>query len=241
MKIKTPTILALTLFACSAAALNAASVTIASTDGAYIRNANALNTPTETNFLVGQTTTASDHLRGLFTFDLTNSGVDFSQVTIDSVTITLTTSREDANSLNSDVALNLYELTQDYDRASTTWTVAETGTAWTKPGGTYDSNALLTTVSANPGAITTGSTITLSGQALIDVVSANASGSADFILKLADENYTNREIFFFANSGAGAPTITINYTAIPEASSFGLLGGALGLAILFLGRRFKRS
>ncbi|MDP0495097.1 MAG: DNRLRE domain-containing protein [Verrucomicrobiota bacterium JB024] len=240
MKITTPLKLALALIVTGAASLlQAETVTISSTDSVYIRA--EVNRNADEFMLVGQTTTQSDYLRGLFTFDLSSTGVDFSAVTINSVTITLTVGRGDASSLNSDVTLNLYNLTQDYTASSTTWSKATSSENWTTPGGTYDP-AVVANVAANPTTVTAGETITLSSTALNDLV-ANSDGSVDFLLKLATENASVREIFFFGRGGAteyAAPSITVNYT-IPEASNLGLLGGILLLAILLGKQRFRRQ
>jgi hypothetical protein len=157
------------------------------------------------------------------------------------VTITLTVSQADTNvnAYNGDVALNLYNLTQDYTAAATTWVKATSTENWTTPGGTYDST-VLATVDANPKTIVAGSTITFTSAALNDLV-ANSNGSVDFLLKLATENAALREIFFFGRglNGVDAPSITVNYT-IPEASNLGLLGGALLITFL-LSKRLRRS
>lgn len=234
----------LTLFASAIfSSAMADTLTINPTADAFIRaSQNASQTLNTTNviFLVGDTTTANDYLRGLLSFDLSSSALV--GATINSVTLTLKINSADASSAGQDVILNLYSLTNTFSEGTVTWTQRNGSSTWTTPGGDYGD--LLAGTTANAGTATAGQSVTFSGSDLTDYAISSVGGSLYLLIKLADEDTAQRNVFRFGTvNGTSAyyPVLTIDYTAavIPEPSTAALLGGlaVLGLAC----RRPRRS
>tara|TARA_R100000027_G_scaffold67677_1_gene67657 strand:- start:2451 stop:3158 length:708 start_codon:yes stop_codon:yes gene_type:complete len=183
--------------------------------------------------IVGQTTTSGDLLRGLLTFDLSDPLL--AGATINSVTLTLTVGKDDPTSTNGDVTLNLFELTTPYVYDEATWVKATDTTDWTTEGGDY--STLLASEDANPGTAPGGTEIDFTGSALDSYVQSSIGETIYLLTKLDVENNATRDIFFFVREGNSArPTLAIDYTPVPEPSSFALIAGFACLGGLALRR-----
>lgn len=246
---KTKLTIGLSLIAALAAGqLNAESLTLDTADFLTIRSGSS-NQNGNNVALIGQTPNpGGTSARGLLSFDFSNTGVDFSKVTVDKITITFTAARSD-NSADANVTLNLHELTQAFNPDQATWTDASTGTAWDAIGGTYNASVLAST-EANPGTIAGMDTISFSGSGL-DAVIMNAllsNSSVNLLLKLDVEDRIAREMFFLGRGKLDGtitppvPNITIEYTpTIPEAGDVAMIAGsAAALTVLFLRKRLRR-
>jgi len=242
MKTPTPTLRTLglsALVAFSAASLPAATLVLNPTADGYIR---ASQSPSATNntgniiFLVGDTTTDNDFLRGVLAFDL--SDPTLTGATINSATLTLVVQSSDTgDSENASVTLDLHELATSFDEASVSWT-----TPWTADGGDFGS--VLASTSANASTVQPEDSLDFAGSALTDSVSGSVGGSFYLLAKLASEDAV-RNIFRFGSidgNSAYRPTLTIDYTAavIPEPSAFALLGGLAALGFV-TGRRRRAA
>lgn len=196
---------------------------------------------THSQFIVGNTSAGAD-IRSLLSFNLS---VLPANATINSATLTLTTAAADATSSNTLVQLDLLSLTTAFTASQATWNNYATGSAWTTPGGDYNPT-ILSSLSLNPVTIpaNTASTFASSASLVSSLQSAyNASSSVELMVKLDNETGTTRNIFFFVGDGSTPtgtyrPSLTIDYTVVPEPSTAALLGGAFVVGVLV--RRRKR-
>jgi len=197
--------------------------------GDYIRSTQATtNYSTVGSMLVGETTTASDYLRGLLSFDL--SSIPTGAV-ITSVTLTLTGTQGEASTSTSST-VDLEQVTTTDNPSQTTWDKASSSTNWTTAGG--DFSTLLSSATGDPATFTAGSTMVFaSTTAFVDEVqTAVDDGTAlQLLAKFDVESNAAKNLFSFGQNslaGADAPILTIVYT-VPEPGVISLLlgGGAL--------------
>lgn len=179
--------------------------------------------------------TGANDVRVVFAFNLSAIGAQGS-ATIDSISLTLNHLTDASTS--GVVTIDLLPLTRSFDEATVTWNQYSTGNAWTTAGGDF-SGTLLSSTTGNPN-----STGTLNFASTANFVAAanSAFNAGDqtlyFIAKFRDESGTSRQIFQItsddniAQSITTRPTLTVNYTAVPEPSAAALLslaGVGLGL------------
>jgi hypothetical protein len=186
----------------------------------------------------GDTLTANDFLRSAVAFDLSNPLL--TGATINSATVTFTARENDADSQNTAITLNLHQLTSSFTNDGVTWTSRNGTDNWTIAGG--DFGGVLASASGNPRTIVAGNTMAFSSASLATAVDGAVGGTLNLLLKSDVENTTARNLFRFASTrnliGSPVhpgPTLTIDYTPIPEPSA-ALLGG-LGLLALLRRRR----
>jgi len=236
---------------CSAVALfiapctQAALITIeASTDG-YIRGSSTTSAGNFSNVSIILGETATENINSLMRFDL---GSLPANAIIDSVSLSFITVTADDQSLDQSVNFEIYQVLKPFSTGAT-WNTYTSSLAWQEKGGigaTDRSATLLSTVSVNPGLILTGTTITLDSSAAFIALVSNLSSAQQPLdlwlgLSAADVN-TGRHILQLASSenSVAGPTLSINYTVIPEPSaiSLGLMAGG---ALLLIRRRQKAS
>ena len=208
----------------------------------YIRVGNANdNFGTSNTMLVGRTSTG--RFNGLLRFDLTNltalgtEGVDY---TINSVTLTGTTTSSAGSGTNIDYSL--YEYGFDFVENVATWNDPDgdgnAGTGDTIAGGTFGPTALSTVTVAN--AATTLQSITFADSSAFQasISGALSGGSINLLLNL-DPN-ADRFLRFQQNDGTNADPfeLAVDVTIIPEPSTLALFG-LVGAAAL-VGYRRKR-
>ncbi|MDR1281957.1 MAG: DNRLRE domain-containing protein [Opitutaceae bacterium] len=215
-----------------------------------IRAAAAISS-TQDYLLIGQTTTANDYMRDLFSFSLPAITVpEDKTLTITSVSLVIAFDKNNATAAETYLTLALHRLTTSFD-STATWSNAHTdgstgAVSWTTAGGggDYDPAVLAhTDVLANSSADTL---YTWSGTDLTSVVNtAYASGDAsiNFLLKLANEGADNvRKVVQLksvdSTSSPAYPQLNITYElidkpapAVPEPSTSTLLLAGAGLAL----------
>lgn len=227
------------------ASVSADTLALNPTADAFIRaSQNASQTLNTTNvvFLVGDTTTATDYMRGLLTFDF--SSPLLAGATINSVTLTLKINSVDATSANQAVNINVYSLTGTFSEGTVTWANrSSSGTStWTTAGGDY--TTLLASTSANAATVTVNQSVAFAGTNLTSLVSNSIGSSASVLLKLDTEDTSLRNIFRFGSVNGTStlvPVLTIDYTpsAVPEPSTYALLGGVAVLGFVWFRRRSR--
>ena len=132
---------------------SAETLSLVSTGDGYIRasqDASGTNNSSNVLFLVGNTS-ATDEMRGLLQFDLSDDALI--GATINSVTLTLTIDGADASSVDGIDTLSLYQVTESFTEAAVTWTSRDGTNNWTNAGGTFDTPAL-TSTTADAGSAT---------------------------------------------------------------------------------------
>jgi hypothetical protein len=198
----------------------------------YIRSDQATsNFGGQTSFIAGNVVSGAD-LHGLISFDLSLIPAGS---TINSVSLTLFRN-QDATSQSVSVQLDLLALTQPFTETGATWNTYNGTNAWTTPGGDYNPT-VLSSFSANPASASSFQTFATSASFVTASQAAvNGSQPLYLIVKLDDETGLNRHIFNFSsddNASLGQrPSLTIDYTPVPEASTALLaLIGAFGLGM----------
>lgn len=210
--------------------INAATLSLSATDGAYIR-ASQSGTGGNSLIIVGDTTTANDYLRGALAFDL--SSPLLAGATINSVTLTLTIASDDSGtSANLIDTVNLHQLSASFTNDDVSWTSRNGTDTWATPGG--DFGGVLDSADGNSSLVDTGDLFNFSGASLTSAGEGAVGGSLYLIAALATEDAT-RSVFRFAAENnpdeALRPVLTIDYTAVPEPSGALLMGlaGLLGV------------
>jgi hypothetical protein len=217
----------------------------------YVRggtsNPGAQNTNfgTATQLLVGSVA-AGDSARSIFSFDL--SSPLLTGATINSVTLTFRIDGSDASSGSSSINFNLHQLTQAYNPGQATWANASTGTPWStytgtplyNGGGGVFNPTVLSSFSTVPNALVAGNNVSFGSTSnLVSLVTSSTGGTLDLLVKQSSESATRNLIRLSSldsTDPAFRPVLTIDYTAIPEPSTYAMLLG--GLALLgFLRRR----
>lgn len=202
--------------------------------------------------LVGDTTTANDYLRGVFSFNLNDPLLV--GATINSVTLKLYINGDDTASLSSVETLQVFQLAQAFNETQVTWTQAQSGTPWSTPGGDF-SSTLLSSVTANPHQDSTAPNQELLFASSADFVASVASTllqsdkTIGLLVKLAVED-NNRSIFRISTGTTTGnqsvlaeaqyrPQLVIDYTpsSIPEPSAFSALAGIGALGFVASRRR----
>lgn len=223
------------IFACAQSA-TAATLVINSSGDRTIRSTGTTPSATDPVILIGDTITAGDYLRGAFAFNLADPLLV--GATINSITLTLTIDSADGTSQNTNVTVNLHQLSSSFTESGVTWTSRDGTNSWATVGGDYGS--LLDSEVKNPRTVTGTSTFIFDiAPASIATGVTNESGVLYLLAKLDVESNTNRNLFRIrSEENLGAkPALTIDYTAaVPEPNVAALLGG-LGLLALLRRRR----
>ena len=239
MKFSNPThTLTALVFASAALPLAASADTldlVASADG-FIRDGftvdNVQDAQEANLFLVGNTD-GTDELRAFLQFDLLNPLL--TGATINSVTLTFTVDGGDTNSVEEIDTLQLYQTNTAFTEGGAQW-----DTPWTTPGGDLDS--LLATADANAGTVAASDTVGFTSETMDTAIANTIGGSIGLILKV-DSIDAARTIFRFTSRtpiespSTYVPTLSIDYTAVPEPSAFALLAGFAGLSLAVVRRR----
>ena len=198
---------------------------------AWIRSDSGGNNPNDDFMFVGALNAGGNELRGLFAFDLSSPLLD--GATINSVTVTV---------YQSGTATGSTGTSDNYDLDLTALTGAVTnGATWNSTVGFYDST--LVSITGDPTTVVENTPFTFNSNTdLVNYVQAAlSSDTVQFGLKSDDlEALTERNFFAFGNNElqgtVAVPSITIDYTPVPEPGSLALL--ALG-GISMLQRRRK--
>lgn len=210
----------------------------------YIRasqNASQTNNTSNVLFLTGNTS-STDVLRGFLQFDLSDPLL--AGATIDSVTLSLFIDGEDASSADVNSTLALYQVTQSFTEAAVTWTSRNGVDNWTNPGGDFSTPALTSTV-ANAGTATAGDNILFTGGTLGSVIESNIGSSIGLLLAVEEIDATRHVYRFVSRNSFTAdiafrPTLTINYTTVPEPSTYALLFGVAIAGAALVRRRLRK-
>lgn len=197
------------------------------------------------NIVLGNITTGAD-LRAVFSFDLSAIGA-IGSATINSVTFSWTGAAD--SSASSVLQIDLFRLTQSFTETGVTWNSRNGTNLWTTPGGDF-SGTLLSSQSGNPNTGTSSGnplwTFASSANFISAAQSAFDSGGQTlyFIAKLNDETGLTRRIFQILgdeNATTGSrPSLTVNYTAVPEPGIVALFAIAAG-TVLFRRRRIYKG
>lgn len=205
---------------------------------------------------IGRTATANDFIRSIVGFNL--SAIPAGS-TINSVTLTISPRHNDANSVDQAFAINVYRLaSDDFAENTVSWYCRDfndSGTAWTTPGGDYDSTVLSSmSINAktwangaanpptNPAADVT--VVFPSSSSWVAAAQAALDGGGVLNMLLASpeiEGQSSRSVVQIASddpitsaSGTGrktiqsqAPMLTIDYTPVPEPATLVLAALAL--------------
>lgn len=198
--------------------------------------ASATNQGISQLLFAGDTTNADDFLRSAVAFDLSNPLL--TGATINSATVTFFSRESDGTSQSTTITLNLHQLTSSFTNGGVTWTSRNGTDNWTNAGG--DFGGVLASASGNPRTIGVNTSMAFSSASLATAVDGAVGGTLNLLLKSNTEDTTTRNIFQFASTrnvlnAATGPTLTIDYTPIPEPSA--ALLGSLGLLALLRRRR----
>lgn len=238
---------------CSALALlvapcaHAAVITIeASTDG-FIRGSDTSSAGSfaDPTILIGDTGSGtSRYINALLKFNL-NSLVLPANAVIDSATLTFT-STVDTSSFNGSVSFEMYQSLRNFSTGAT-WNTYTSSAAWETKGGTGSldrSSTLLSSIMLNPALIGEGATITLDGSAALITLVESLKGTSNPLnlwFGLSPSNMDgNRHILQVAaenNAIYAGPTLSINYTVIPEPSAISLALAAGGVLVMVRHRK----
>lgn len=214
----------------------------------YIRGSQPTNNFSgASEYLLGFTASAEE-LKALFKFDLNQPELIGS--TINSVSLTLYKDRTDSTSSTSST-IQIFQTLENWDSTDVTWNEYSNGNTWNTAGaegaGSDFDNTLLASFTATPNddtAVPVGSAMAfISTSDFTDLISNNIGSAIGLVAAMEDT--ANRAIWDIASNEVAngniqrIPTLTIDYTPVPEPSSYALLAGALTLGCV-LSRR-KRS
>ncbi|MEM6314786.1 MAG: DNRLRE domain-containing protein [Planctomycetota bacterium] len=179
--------------------------------------------------------------RSLLSFDLSTVP---DLAVINSASLVLTIEANDASSVSSPgETLSLQELTVT-PTVSSNWATSDGSTAWTTPGGDFLPTVLSTSNAGNPDTTSEGDLFTFAST--IDFTAAvQGAVDGDDVLDLIVsapglEDDATRGLFRFNNgfTSASNPTLSLDFTVIPEPASALMVG--VGGALL-LTRRYPRQ
>jgi hypothetical protein len=211
------------------------------TGGVTIRsNVPTTNQDTVDQIIVGSYSNGTVLLRGLLEFDLTaiETAAGGSAFTIDSVSLVMHTDSESTSGSDPiTFYLNLLGTNSVFDETTVTWDNAPT-----EAGGTIGTS--LSSVEFTPTSTTnTDQTFASTGNFTTAVSEALAT-SANTISLILSTNVTAGDASSFArfvsdeaSSLADRPELIVNYSLVPEPSSFALLLGGASLLVCFQRRR----
>jgi hypothetical protein len=211
-------------------------------DESYIR-ASEGNQGANSLFLVGDTANASDYLRAVLAFDLSNPLL--AGATINSVTLSLRVNSVDSGASDNTLqTLEVHALAAPFVENSVTWTSRDGTNNWTTPGGDFGPTlATVDAIAKGAGSVQAGSDLLFTSAGFTTDAGLAVGGNYYLLIKLATED-SSRSIFRFSadNGGTnGFTTLTIDYTPVPEPGAAPLLAGAGALALAFLRHRHRRG
>ncbi len=167
--------------------------------------------------------------RAAIEFDLAGASLP-AGATVTGAELVLTIGFNWAPAVSSSPDLQVFPLTRDFDEATATWNLAETGTAWTTAGGDYDALGLLGTINGfNPDTLNGGDQLTLDGATFSADVIANLANSVyQLMLKYDTASEASAQANgLWANSnqkGSPVPHIVLNYTLPVDARRLTVTG-----------------
>ncbi len=222
------------------AQISAALLTIISDLDGGIRESNNSGSFSSQQMLFGRLGTDSD-LTGLLSFDLDQP--ELSGASIHSVSLRLTLNAADgSNSADETTTLDLYQVLTPFN-ANATWTNRDGTNSWNSPGalGADRGSDLLASYSGNAALANTGDTLSFSSEAAFTTLVSSNIGNTLALGAYMDSGSTRALFRVNSNNTLVAvedrPTLIIDYTAIPEPSSFLLISAALLLGWGTLRRR----
>ncbi|WPJ95099.1 glycosyl hydrolase family 28 protein [Coraliomargarita algicola] len=231
----------------SALSVGGSTLEIRASRDAFIRaSQSAANTSNESNgiFIVGDTLTPNDYLRGLLSFDTRHSALVGTQ--INSVQLILTISSRDLSnggSLHDLIDLDLHGLDVDYIESEVDWYHRSNSDLWQNGGG--DFGALLDRVQANPATVDEEDVIVFSSPYLTEDFIKSIGGDYALLLKLRIENQL-RSVFRFCSRSAAyelQPVLLVDYTPSeivvpvpghlerPDSARYSLMAGGRSVAV----------
>ncbi|MDQ8193650.1 glycosyl hydrolase family 28 protein [Coraliomargarita sp. SDUM461004] len=231
----------------SALSVGGSTLEIRASRDAFIRaSQSAANTSNESNgiFIVGDTLTPNDYLRGLLSFDTRHSALVGTQ--INRVQLILTISSRDLSSggsLHDLIDLDLHRLDVDYIESEVDWYHRSNSDLWQNGGG--DFGALLDRVQANPATVDEEDVIVFSSPYLTEDFIKSIGGDYALLLKLRIENQL-RSVFRFCSRSAAyelQPVLLVDYTPSeivvpvpghlerPDSARYSLMAGGRSVAV----------
>jgi len=248
-----PVILGILAIASFATSANAVTLIVNPTADTYLRSSENQAYGGAAQILAGSHSTLNG-LTNLFRFDL--SALPTSGITIDSVTLTLTSN---ASGSGTAVTLHVFELAaanaswvegtangavvagdaSALYRVNQTTAWAGGATSYARTAGTDYVNTSLASFTGNASTIGTG-TLGFTSTGAFSTTVATFAG-ANLNLWVGTPTLTGANDFFRISSkeaSATATSLVINYTAIPEPSTYALLG--MGLIGVVLATRHRR-
>jgi len=196
---------------------------------AYIRSTQSaaqLNNRSNHLFLVGNTARSNDVLRGLIAFELNRQ--ELLDAEIHQVRLILTVEgRDQSGGGSSDLpgTIQIHALKSSFTEDSVDWMQRESGEPWSREGGVFGKP--LASIDANPAELSTGMTLTLTGEELTRYVQNASGGPLRLLVKLKDEAGPRRifRILSSNRSAAAGPQLLIDYTPSDAVRETSLLLG----------------
>lgn len=198
---------------------------------------------------IGNLATSTTGIYGMMQFNL--SSLIPKGSTIDSVSLKLTTVQADGSTALMTLDVQLYQILRPFT-ADVSWTNYATGQAWGTAGGTgfQDRGALLSTAQISSKAASKTVLTLTNSTAFSTAVSTAIEGNGILYLQLAladvgsDLNRRILEVFSMDAAGINTqyrPSLTVQYTLVPEPSTGVLMIGAGIVGGLFLRKRRSSS
>lgn len=241
--LKTPILAAATLVAALSA--SAAEINITSSADATIRS-DQPDTNLGTNAqLIGGSLGNPGSLNFLMSFDLSSlySAAGANAITINSVSLQLHTSSAGQNASGALPILALNNYGFSFTEGSATWNAPATGDS--TAGGTLGTQlqTLATTSSAGGQTLSFGTSTAFVSN--LQTIVNSSLGTARYLVNETGSRTDNGFLRFDSKeavgsvTGAIAPTLIIDYTVVPEPSTYGLLGAAALAGVAMVRRRRK--
>lgn len=199
-------------------------------------NYNNYSVPAGSQLIIGDTGSTNGVIRGLYSFNL---GTLPSNITINSVAVKLTI---DVGGSGSGTAfqVDLMDLNRSFTETTATWNTYDGTNAWTTAGGDFGS--LLASTNANTN-LMGGSILTFSAATMVSSLqnAINTSSAFNFMVKISNEVPSVRDILFLGGDTDATisyrPSITIDYTVVPEPTTVTMLMSGLALLVAITAKK----